>query len=304
MTLQTLTQSALVCNMNRKTTQQFIISAVKKHGTVYDYSKVVYVGALSKVQIICRQHGSFLMRPNNHLQGKGCTACGKIRWVKGRQLGLKDFITRAKAIHLDAYDYSSVVYNNIDSPVKILCNTCGTINLQTPNNHLHGKGCFTCYGNKKDTIKSFIEKSHKTHLSTYDYSQVTYINSITKVKIVCKTHGTFSQKPRDHIAGTGCPKCAISGFNKNKPATLYYLSINGGLAYKIGITNRSVRARYSLEEMDIIEVLFEKYFSCGGDCYDAEQSILKEFSYAKYKGDPLLKSGNSELFDRDILTVC
>ena len=33
----------------------------------------------------------------------------------------------------------------------------------------------------------------------------------------------------------------------------------------------------------------------------AEQKILKEFAYAKYTGDDLLSSGNTELFNQDVL---
>ena len=38
---------------------------------------------------------------------------------------------------------------------------------------------------------------------------------------------------------------AVSGFNQLKPATLYYISINDGEAYKIGITNRTTMNRLS-----------------------------------------------------------
>ena len=44
----------------------------------------------------------------------------------------------------------------------------------------------------------------------YDYSQVNYINSLTKIKIICPLHGEFSQFPLDHIKGySGCLKCSL-----------------------------------------------------------------------------------------------
>lgn len=40
----------------------------------------------------------------------------------------------------------------------------------------------------------FIEKAIKRHGGNYDYSLVNYINSRTKVQIICKIHGIFEQE--------------------------------------------------------------------------------------------------------------
>lgn len=56
--------------------EQFISNANTVHSNKYDYSKVVYVNALTEVEIICRRHGSFMQRPNNHTSHKqGCPVC-------------------------------------------------------------------------------------------------------------------------------------------------------------------------------------------------------------------------------------
>jgi DNA-directed RNA polymerase subunit M/transcription elongation factor TFIIS len=57
----------------------------------------------------------------------------------------------------------------------------------------------------------FLEKAKKTHGDFYDYSKVNYFNMETKVKIICKHHGVFEQRPKDHIhAKQGCPICKQS----------------------------------------------------------------------------------------------
>ena len=56
--------------------------------------------------------------------------------------------------------------------------------------------------------EEFIEKARKLHGDKYDYSKVNYINSSTKVCIICPEHGEFWQRPYCHIKGQGCPKCA------------------------------------------------------------------------------------------------
>ena len=49
----------------------------------------------------------------------------------------------------------------------------------------------------------------------YDYSKVKYVNSYTKVCIICKEHGEFWQTPGSHLNGSGCKKCSIK-LNSNK----------------------------------------------------------------------------------------
>ncbi len=55
---------------------QFIIQAVKKFGTRYDYSDVFYINGYTPVEIICPDHGKFKMRPCHHLTSyTGCHYC-------------------------------------------------------------------------------------------------------------------------------------------------------------------------------------------------------------------------------------
>ena len=62
------------------------------------------------------------------------------------------------------------------------------------------------------TTPGFIERARKVHGDTYDYSQVVYKNSETKVKLICKIHGEFEQTPNKHLCGRGCRPC---GYKKN-----------------------------------------------------------------------------------------
>ena len=61
---------------------------------------------------------------------------------------------------------------------------------------------------KKKTKEEFIEDAIKVHGNKFDYSKVKYINSKTKVCIICPEHGEFWQLPYNHLQGKGCPKCA------------------------------------------------------------------------------------------------
>ena len=54
---------------------KIISDFIKQHGDTYDYSKVIYKGAFSKVKIICREHGEFMQVANSHKLGRGCPKC-------------------------------------------------------------------------------------------------------------------------------------------------------------------------------------------------------------------------------------
>lgn len=62
---------------------------------------------------------------------------------------------------------------------------------------------------KKLTTEEFIEKAKKVHEDRYDYSNVKYVNNRTVVNLICKEHGSFKQRPMNHLNGNNCKKCVI-----------------------------------------------------------------------------------------------
>jgi hypothetical protein len=195
-------------------TKEFIEKAKKIHGDKYDYSNVEYKNNITKVCINCPEHGEFWQSPKYHLRGGGCYQCGidKLKQKRpyvpkpNKRLKNDDFIKRAQKIHGNTYDYSKTNCINATEKVCIICSEHGEF-WQTPMSHLKGHGCPYCSGNAKLTTKSFIEKAQKTHGNKYDYSKTEYINSKTKVCIICPEHGEFWQVPHAHLDGQGCPIC-------------------------------------------------------------------------------------------------
>jgi len=77
---------------------------------------------------------------------------------------------------------------------------------------------------KKLTTDSFILKSKNIHGDKYDYSMVDYVNSHSKVKIICDIHGVYEQKAYCHLNGEGCRKCSDElKFNKRRHTTDIFL---------------------------------------------------------------------------------
>ena len=56
----------------------FIKNSRRVHGNQYDYSEVRYTGNKIPVTIICKKHGRFTQRPDQHIHSKaGCPVCRK-----------------------------------------------------------------------------------------------------------------------------------------------------------------------------------------------------------------------------------
>lgn len=128
----------------------------------------------------------------------------------------KEFIENSKKVHGDKYDYSLSNYIDAHKKIKIICKEHGIFE-QPSNSHISAKsGCPYCSKTFQLTTEVFIEKSIIKHNNKYDYSKTEYINAKTKINIICKEHGNFTQTPNSHLNGTGCPKCGIKTLAKKQ----------------------------------------------------------------------------------------
>lgn len=123
----------------------------------------------------------------------------------------EQFIEKARLVHNNKYDYSKVNYINSKTKVEIICPIHGSF-FQAPIKHTSSKqGCPKCANEEngkrcRKSFEGFIKRAKSVHGNKYDYSKVNYINSSTKVEIVCPKHGSFFQSPNNHYK-YGCPKC-------------------------------------------------------------------------------------------------
>lgn len=121
---------------------------------------------------------------------------------------LEKFIEEATKIHGDLYDYSICEYINTKHRMTIICNTCGCNFRASYISHISDKrGCPSCK-NKEQTY-NYIKKLKLVHGDKYDYSDLVYTNTVTKVKIYCNYHKEyFYINLNNLLAGSGCTKCA------------------------------------------------------------------------------------------------
>lgn len=77
---------------------------------------------------------------------------------------------------------------------------------------------------RKLTTEQFIEKAKTIHGNKYDYTLTSFINSKTKVKIICPIHGEFEQYHDKHLSRKGCAKCGFtSRCNKARSSTQSFI---------------------------------------------------------------------------------
>ena len=238
-----------------------------------------------------------------------------------KSLTTEKIITRFKNIHNDKYDYSLVNYTRAKDKVNIICREHGLFK-QTPDKHYQGKGCRDCQYvsmSKKfsKNLSQFILESNIIHDNYYDYSLVNYINTMTKIKIICKYHGEFEQTPNKHLSGQGCSYCGHmrSGICSidylknnsdfaNKETNLYFLKFYNDKEefYKVGISNNldlrfsgNYSGGYNIEIIDIkkMTVLEARI----------EEDNFK-LNFSKFKYNPIVKfGGHTECFSKDIYNV-
>ena len=222
---------------NKQTRDDFISKSIKVHGDKYDYSKVEYNSSDIKVIIICKIHGEFLQDTSSHVSGVGCPECGKVSRSLSKRKTIDKFINESNHIHNNEYDYSKTEYINTNKDIIIICKIHGEFK-QTPHSHLDGHGCNLCAyirssEKQKYTIDDFIQKSITVHGYEYDYSKIHYTGIKDDVIIICKKHGDFLQKPRDHLRGGGCKKCNPN-YSKSQIKWLKFIQIKDNIIIQHG----------------------------------------------------------------------
>lgn len=298
--------------MKKLSTEAFIAKAVSLHGNKYDYSKVVYTKARDKVEIVCKDHGSFWQTPDKHTgtRRQGCPACGVVKVANQKYSNSKDFALKGAKVHNSFFDYSLVDYVNNKTPVVIVCPKHGQFKQQ-PAKHLLGFGCLLCGReriNAKNTksFEEFVKEARAVHGDKYEYSADGYTKRNVKLLIKCPDHGEFRQTGFSHLNGRGCPECAVSGFKSHLPATLYLAKVVKPYCtfWKIGITNRSVIKRFAAEAANIISL--HKWENLPGEQARTVESLtLRKFNEYRIKNFlfPLLSAnGDTECFQAKLPT--
>lgn len=258
--------------------EEFIKKVSKIHNNFYDYSKTIYTGYRNKIIITDPLYGDFEQLAGTHMKGSGHPKRGNNTIME-----LSEFLSKANKIHNNLYDYSCINYIDNKTPICIIDPEYGKF-WQTPNSHLNGRGNIirgrkTHIEKIKSNTTEFIESSKKIHGDMYDYSEVEYINSHTKVLIKDEKYGDFWQTPNSHLNGNGNPARIKIGDKKYAYINGIYDEEDNLISIKYGIETRknSRVKKQSSQSVYQIKTIETFYFQTSSKCINAEKECINLF---------------------------
>lgn len=219
----------------------FLQKAKEIHGDKYDYILIKpdqIKNLQSYISIICKIcNYRWPCTVSNHIYYEtGCADCaGNAAWTLVR------FISKAKEIHGNRYDYSKITDAHIkgrDSCVPVVCRLCFYEGYPTIYNHINGKHeCLRCCNQEPWTLDSFLDSVIDIHGKLYDYSLVReehIKNANSKIPIICNLcFCRWTPTISNHISHeTGCPACKNSKGEFNCKRSLVELGIPFSMQFK------------------------------------------------------------------------
>lgn len=191
-------------------------------------------------------------------------------------------------------------YTNNITATSFVCIQCRRTRSLVPAAVLAGHGCAYCSGNARLTAAVLNERLADRGIRVRQPLR----NARTPTLFGCRHGHLWRATPDNVLRRTGCPTCSRPGFDPNLPAILYYLQFRMDPAkyvYKIGVTNRSVRGRFSAREWPNVSVLYERLFKIGREALQAEQRVKREYRDYRWTGGKLLNcGGDTELFSENV----
>ena len=187
----------------------------------YDYSKVEYKGATTKINLCCKEHGNFETTPQKLFKGGRCPTCTKRDKSLKLTKSSDTFIKQVQEVS-PQYDYSKVVYKHCKEKVEVICSVHGSFFAQ-PNTLLKGCGCKQCSfkrisKNKGLDLDEFLKRVKHRHQDKFKIFKETYTNKRGFIKIECEKHGVLNTRALQLLESDyGCPKCGEEAiYSKNR----------------------------------------------------------------------------------------
>lgn len=260
-----------------------------------------YTGTKGRINAECLVcNYSWKSLPGN-LVKNGCPACNKR--VKWSVTTLQDFLDFNKKNLLITSPESA--YKNKNTKLDLICEVCEYKWACTPSSFLKN-GCPKCANTlplNLEIIQNRLDSTNRDITVSGEYR-----NNLLNIDCRCNIcGGCWKCTTGNLLAGRSCMDChpAIGGgFDYSKPGSLYYLRIcdKDQIYWKIGITNRSVKERFK-GDLNKITILYFHTFDLGSQAALCEKNILNMFKAYKAENVSILKSGNTELFTKDVLQM-
>jgi hypothetical protein len=198
----------------KKSTEEFISEALKKHGDKYDYSSAIYKNAHAEIKIICKVHGELSQSPSSHLSGSGCPKCAIQNRVSSERKSsiemIKDYLLKNGG-HVKIVEDS---FQNMQAEACFMCDKHG-VYKRLASAVLYGKHpCPECFHSSSQTnllsqeqaetkVQSLL--SGGTQCNDFHFTG----SKTTSLTLTCPKHGEWTIRWNGFIRSLGrCPRCA------------------------------------------------------------------------------------------------
>ena len=227
--------------------EEFIINKLKpKLGEKYIYNNLKYLYGKQIIELECKMHGKIQINYRNIKTTIGCIKCiqekrcvskgvkkKKKSLIVGGHENRKIYIGDEKLIK-SPFDYSLLrqkcpyckvepLNKNLKSHIKkthknkpIIKFNCKVCRQETDILSSFGECCSrSCSSSQKQenktckNDKSRIELFNKIHNCRYKYPNLSYVDSLSIIKVECRIHGEFSIRYENHRKGMGCSLCTM-----------------------------------------------------------------------------------------------
>jgi hypothetical protein len=199
---------------NKKTTEWLINESRMKFNDSLDYSKTIYINALTNIEFRCKKHNFiFFQKSNNHLNSS--IPCKKCLIEHKRNLfsdDLDSFKSKMMNLFGDIFSFENCIYLNQRTNVRLTCKIHNIEVINQPQQFLKGIGCKICSqeaiqkSRSENTlleIKEYLKKINGKCLTT------SYINNETNLEFECeKGHKFFESWSDVKNSLRWCPKCS------------------------------------------------------------------------------------------------
>lgn len=293
-----------------KNAQHFINRVNEKYGKgVYTFDKLDYINAHTKVKLFCVSGQHYFTIAPMHMVSKSSKGCNKCQ--KNTAYTTEEFVEKISKLYPTLTFEKTVYKTQRSGNVIVTCHADPTdVHDWEVAAHTLIKGktqCGICSGKSGRTPEQFVKEARKVHGDKYNYPHP-YKNSMKNIDIECPIdgHGIFSQSPKAHLAGRGCPKCGKYGYQPSQPGYFYVqkLESDDKVLYKYGITGDMDRRITEQSRNSVFNhtILVERYFEDGKKPLVLEK-FLKTYIESGVATPDELQSGFTETFDAKYLEV-
>lgn len=157
----------------------------------------------------------------------------------------------------------------------------------------------------KKTQQQFIaDVVRKYGEGTFDLSRVVYVNSTTKVQVICRSHGQFEVQPNNFLYGKGCPICSKERMVKKLQTPKDELvkrvqEIHGNSIQLLSgdFKNQHEVVEWSCKKHGVFKASLRNVLSGSGCKFCSRESSARSRSKGANHYIPLLKEIHGDFFD-------